>query len=330
MEGLADRIRAAAAESTFSGVVSVRDPGGPVFEHAFGLADRAHSLPCRTDTMFGIASGTKGFTAVAVRSLIEDGLLAFDTPARSVLGSDLPLIDDAVTVEHLLAHRSGIGDYVDEDVTPTPPLRVPVQQLNSVEAYLPALDGFASKFSPGERFSYSNSGYAVLAIIAQRVAGIPFSELLGARVFDPAGMSDTGFPRSDDLPGRAAVGYLEDGRTNVFELPVTGSGDGGAYSTVADMHAFWTALLAGRLLPTGAVTELTRPRSEVPREKRRYGLGFWLHETGPGVVLEGCDYGVSFRSGLDPDTGRTFTVVSNTMHGAWPLARLVEHEVFGQ
>lgn len=78
---------------------------------AFGLADRAHEIANTVDTVFAIASGTKGFTALTVMSLVQDGALSLSTTARSVLGGDLPLIDDAVTVEHLLAHRSGIGDY---------------------------------------------------------------------------------------------------------------------------------------------------------------------------------------------------------------------------
>ena len=74
------------------------------------------------DTRFGIASGTKGLTALAVVSLIEAGSLELSTTARSVLGADLPLIDDAVTIEHLLSHRSGIGDYFDEDAVDRAPI----------------------------------------------------------------------------------------------------------------------------------------------------------------------------------------------------------------
>jgi CubicO group peptidase (beta-lactamase class C family) len=322
MEGLRDAVAAVAEEGGFSGAVSVSDGSELLMEAAFGLADRAHRVPCEPSTLFAIASGTKGFTALAIMSLVADGILAVSTTARSLLGSDLPLIHDEVTVEQLLAHRSGIGDYVDED--DEQPLRVPVQELDSVAAYLPALDGDPAKFAPGERFGYCNSGFAVLAILAERAAGASFDDLLAARVFGPAGMADTGFLRSDALPGRAAIGYLEDGRTNVFALPVHGSGDGGAYSTLADLRAFWAALYAGRIVSADVVAEMTRPRSDVPKEKRRYGLGFWLHATGPAVLLEGYDHGVSFRSVHDPDTALTYTVMSNTAPGAWPIARLLE------
>jgi CubicO group peptidase (beta-lactamase class C family) len=125
--------------------------------------------------------GTKGLTALTVVSLIEDGLLELSTSARSLLGNDLPLIGDDVTVEQLLAHRSGIGDYLDEESDLDIDdylMPVPVHELATTEDYLPALDGHPSKFAPEERFSYCNGGYVVLALIAERVSGIAFNELV--------------------------------------------------------------------------------------------------------------------------------------------------------
>jgi CubicO group peptidase (beta-lactamase class C family) len=207
LEVSVDRI---AAETAFSGVVRV-DRGDEVeFVKAYGFAHRGWQIPNEVDTRFGIASGTKGLTALTVMSLVEEGLLSRRTTARSVLGDDLPLIDDAVTVEHLLAHRSGIGDYVDEDIVREPldyVSPVPVYELGSTEDYLRALDGFETKFPPDERFSYSNGGFVVLALIAERASGTSFYELLRQRVCVPAGMVDTEFLRSDELPGRTALGY---------------------------------------------------------------------------------------------------------------------------
>ena len=305
----------------FSGVVSLAGPGGIEFERAYGLADRAHGIAMTIDTQLAIASATKGFTAAVVLALIEDGLLALDTTARSVLGADLPLIAADVTVEHLLTHRSGIGDYVDEELPDEPPLRVPVGALASTPDYLPALAGFPAKFAPGARFSYCNSGYVVLALLAERVAQLPFEQLVQARVFVPAAMRDSAFLRSDRLPGRAALGYLDDGRTNVFALPVLGSGDGGAYSTVGDIRSFWTALRAGRIVGAQFVSLMSRPATIDTGQSLAYGMGLWLDRDTGGLVLEGADHGVSFRSRHDPATGRTATVVSNTSGGAWPVAR---------
>jgi len=319
-----------AARTGFAGVVRVDRGGETVFAQAYGLACRAHGIPNRVDTRFGIASGTKGLTALAVVGLIEDGILRLDTTARSVLGSDLPLIGRDVTVEHLLAHRSGIGDYVDEEAdyeVTDYVLKVPVQDLATTEQYLAVLDGYPAKFAPGERFSYCNGGYVVLALIAERVSGVPFHDLVQQRVTGPAGMPDTEFLRSDELPARAATGYLRtDGapRTNVLHLPVRGSGDGGLYSTAADFSAFWPSLFGGRIVPAGWAAEMIRPRSDVPEESMRYGLGFWLHQSASAVMLIGGDAGVSFRSVHDPETASTHTVISNTSGGAWPVTALLD------
>jgi CubicO group peptidase (beta-lactamase class C family) len=313
---------AIAAETAFSGVVQVDG-----FVKAYGLAHRGHEIPNVVDTRFALASGTKSLTACVVVSLIEEGVLELSTTARSVLGEDLPLIAGDVTVEHLLEHRSGIGDYVDEDSDLELTdylLPVPVHELATTEQYLAVLGGHETKFPAGERFAYCNGSYVVLALIAERVAGVPFHELVRLRVCEPAGMVDTAFLRSDELPARTALGYVEiDGawRSNIFHLPVRGSGDGGVYSTAADVDAFWRAFFAGRIVSADWVREMTRPRSEW--ESRQYGLGFWLQTSTGTVALEGCDAGVSFRSLHDPVGGVTCTVISNSTDGAWPMARCV-------
>jgi CubicO group peptidase (beta-lactamase class C family) len=268
-------------------------------------------------------------TALAVVSLIEEGLLDLSTPARSVLGTDLPLIRDDVTIEQLLAHRSGIGDYLDEELGQDLAdylMPVPVHELADTEQYVAVLDGHPTKFAPGERFSYCNGGYVVLALIAERAAGVPFHDLVQRRVCEPAGMADTAFLRSDELPARTALGYLVvDGalRSNVFHLPVRGTGDGGVYSTVADLGAFWGAFFAGDIVSADWVREMVRPRSDVPEESKRYGLGFWLHGSTDTVLLEGCDAGVSCRTVHDHHAGVTYSVISNTTDGAWPIARFL-------
>ncbi len=205
-------------------------------------------------------------------------------------------------------------------------MTVPVHELATTEDYLRVLDGHAPKFAAGERFSYCNGGYVVLALIAERVSGVPFPDLVSERVCAPAGMDDTAFLRSDELPARAAIGYLAvDGlRSNVLHLPVRGSGDGGIYSTVADMHALWAAFFAGRIVSDEWVKEMTRPRRTAGSDAARYGMGFWLHPTSAVVWLEGYDAGVSFRTTHDPATNVTHTVVANWSDGAWPAVRAID------
>ncbi|MEV0067059.1 serine hydrolase domain-containing protein [Amycolatopsis sp. NPDC050768] len=308
-----------ARDTGFSGVVSVSRGSEVVLARAYGLAHRGYGVPNTVDTRFAIASGTKGLTALVVVILIVEGKLALGTRVRALLGADLPLIDSSVTVEHLLAHRSGIGDYCDEDALPP----AQPQSFTSAAAYLPALEGFPQRFPPGSQFCYNNGGFAVLALVAERAAGVPFADLVASRVTARAGMAHTSFLRSDQLPGDAATGYLEDGRTNVFSLPAVGSGDGGIYSSAGDFAAFWAALHAGRIAPPEWVARMTAVVSAETstREQLRYGLGFWLPPDDTTVMLEGYDYGVSFRSVSRPSDGLVFTVVSNTSEGAWPLTR---------
>src|SRR4029079_17190213 len=144
MADLRDAIAAEAERSAFSGVVRVDRGGETLIAQAFGLADRGREVPNTVGTRFALARGAKGLTALVVMSLVEDVALALDTTARSVLGDDLPLIDGAVTVEHLLAHRSGIGDYLDEDAMTDVKaylMPVPPHTLASTEDYLTVLDG---------------------------------------------------------------------------------------------------------------------------------------------------------------------------------------------
>jgi len=224
-------------------------------------------IPNTLETRFAIASATKGATALVVVSLIVDEILALETAARSLLGRDLPLIDDAVTVGHLLAHRSGIGDYLDEDAMESIAdyvMPVPVHHLDSAEASLAVLDGHPQSFPPGERFRYNNGAFVVLALLAERAAGVPYAELVRARVTEPAGMADTSFVRSDEVPGGVAKGYLNVTglRTNVLHIP-------------------WEAMFAGRILPPEWVARITSPSGDFSAGERRYGLGFWLNPKVP-------------------------------------------------
>ena len=332
MHGLEQEVDAIAAATAFSGVVRIDRDDGIELAKAYGFADRRNQIPNTLDTQFAIASGGKALTALAVVSLIEDGTLDLRTTARSVLGDDLPLIGDDVTIEHLLSHRSGIGDYLDEDALGDITdyvLPVPVHELATTEQYLAVLGGHATKFAPDAQFSYCNAGYVVLALVAERTSGVPFHDLVRRRVCEPAGMVATAFLRSDELPGRAALGYLTSdatSRTNVFHLPVRGAGDGGIYSTVADIRSFWTAFFAGEIVSSDWVVEMVRVRSEVPRQSMRYGLGFWLHGSSNVVILEGSDAGVSFRSGHDPMRRLTHTMISNTSE-TWSIARLLGEQL---
>lgn len=316
------------ADVGFSGVVRIDVAGRPVVQRAYGLADRAFAVANTIDTRFGTASGSKTLTALTVISLVEDGVLALDTTARSLLGADLPLIDDRVTVEHLLGHRSGIGDYLDEDEMDDMNeyvLAVPVHSLVVTEDFLVVLDGHPMKSEPGARFSYCNGGYVVLALLAERAAGVPFHDLVAERVCRPAGMVDTEYLRTDELPGRVARGYLSDDglRTNVLHLPVRPTGDGGASTTAADVHRLWDALFAGRIVSAESVETMVTRRSHDAEMEMGYGLGFWIDDANDAIALIGGDAGVGFFSSCDRARDVTLTVLCNRTTGTWPTSRRI-------
>ncbi|WFR67178.1 serine hydrolase [Curtobacterium flaccumfaciens] len=123
-----------------------------------------------------------------------------------------------------------------------------------------------------------------------------------------------------------ALGYLgaSNDRTNVLHLPVRGSGDGGAASTVADLAAFWSAVFDFRIVSEETLAALLEPLHRVDDERMRYGHGFWRGWESSTVILEGYDAGVSARTWHDPESGLTGTVIANTSEGAWPVLRAIE------
>lgn len=332
MNSLSAQLDQLAQEQHFSGVVQLNQNRRVVYQQAYGLAHRSHGIPNTVHTQFGLASFTKVFTALTVLSLVAEGRLRLATPAREFLNDDLPMIHADVTVEQLLSHRSGIGDYLDEDAERTPNdsgLSVPVQQLSTTEQYVPILDGHPMKFAPGTAFSYCNSGYVVLALLIERCTGQLFPEAVYRRVSQPAGLTHTAFLRSDELPAGAATGYLSppvEQRSNVFHLPVAGSGDGGIYSTAQDVHRLWQAWLSGTIVPPTLVRDMRTPRS-IFSSGEGYGLGLWLTSEGDEVLFRGMDPGVSCVSRYIPELDVISTVMSNTAEGAWPINDLLSRLV---
>ena len=324
MSELADRLAVEVERTSFSGVVRVR--GAATIELCAGDADRANRRPNRRSTRFATASGTKGLTALTTMALVEAGQLDLDTTVRSVLGDELANIDERVTVEQLLGHRSGIGDYLDEnelDDIDAHILDRSAHEFVTPSTFLPLLAAPTTKAPPGEVFAYNNSGYMILSVIIERLTG-SFVDTVTERVLGPADMTDSGFFRSDELPHDTALGYLENGRTNVFHLPVVGGGDGGAYVTVDDLDRLWAALFDGRLVAPSMLDVMTTVRS-THDDTTAYGLGFWLSPDADHVWLEGMDAGVSMQTGFRRSTGECYAVLANTSSGAWPLARAISH-----
>ncbi|KGN29656.1 beta-lactamase [Knoellia sinensis KCTC 19936] len=323
---------AAVAKHAFTGVITIDIAGERVLERTEGFLHRPLRVPMRVDARIGIASGSKAFTALATMRLVEDGVLRLEQRARDLLGDDLPLIDDAVTIEHLLGHTSGIGDYLDEEAgweVDDFVLGRPVHELTTAEAFVPVLDGFPQRATPGEGFVYCNGDYAVLAVLLERATGETYRGLVQRLVLDPAGLAATGFPPLNALPADAAVGYVHDegDLTNTLHLPVLGTGDGGAFTTASDLHRFWIALLDGRIVTPETLALMMAPRYDWPDEGMRVGLGLFLNATAPALIVEGYDAGVSFRSTHIPASQTTVSVLGNSSEGAWPVIAVLAEAI---
>ena len=325
-----DRIEAAvdkAVQGGFTGVVRVDVANTVLHASAHGLADRAHLIPNTVETRFAAASALKGCTALTIVSLIQADKLTLDTSVRSILGDCAAFVDPGVTVEHLLSHRSGLGEYcveIDEFRDRADGHeRSEVQQctISRPDEALALIARTSARSAPGVEFRYNNAGYVLLALIAETVSGTPYVELVERHVFVPAGMSASGILSYDELEGDVAIGYLERTglRTNVHAVPNRGVGDGGLFTTAADIVRLWQALDCGRLVHPDAVKLMTTAHGRTPGGTP-YGLGFWLDATTDAVELEGYDHGISFRSVHRRSTAQTWTVASNWTDGAWPLA----------
>jgi CubicO group peptidase (beta-lactamase class C family) len=332
---LTKTLDASIEEHAFSGVISIRQQGRALYERAAGYADRSNKIANTLATRFGIASGTKFFTALAIGKLIEAQKLSFDTKLRDCIALDFPTYAPEITIRHLLTHTSGIPDYFDEekvDDFDTFSVGVPWYALKGPRDYLAVFPNEPMKFAPGERFAYSNGGYILLGVVIEELTGQRYQDFVEQAILKPIGMDQSGYFALNKLPENTALGYVEkaDGwHTNVYNLPIVGASDGGAFTTVHDIETLWQAFWGYAILPKALVEIYTQPfvQPYPEREHLYYGHGIWMRgETGRNreEYITGCDAGVSFRSIVNRVNGLQITVLSNTTDGAWPILRDID------
>ena len=317
----------------FSGVVSIRQHGRILYERAAGYADRSNRIANTCETRFGIASGTKFLTALAIGKLIAEGKLSLSTTLHDCLVLDFPQqYVPGITIQHLLTHTSGIPDFYDEDkITDFDNFFVgrPWYEMRGPRDYLAVFPDEPMKFPPGARFSYSNGGYILLGVVIEAITGIPYQHFVEQAIFQAIGMKRSGFFAFNQLPEQTALGYIEEAggwRTNIYNLPIVGASDGGAYTTADDLATLWTAFWANEILPQDLMALFAAPyvKAEAEGEATYYGHGLWLdleRAGNPEVYILGGDAGVSFRSSVQRDSDLYVTVLSNTSNGAWPVLR---------
>ena len=327
-------------DKDFRGNAYIVQNGETICSHSSGYADIANRLPNTFDTRFACASMSKTFVAVGILQFIEKGRLSFNDSLKDILDMDLGSIDPAVTVRQLLTHTSGIADYDDESTDDVYELWAdhPNYKIRKNTDLFELFKDKPMKYSPGERFDYSNSGYVLLAMIIEKITGADFDIYLKENIFDKCQMSSTGYFESDRLPDRCANGYIYDSernecRTNIFSVAAKGTGDGGAYVTVSDIVRFWKGLLECKLLTKEYVDQMFSKQSgdgDDP-EEGYYGYGVWIIDNPDGqdyVYMQGVDPGVCTISEYNPNNGMISVLLSNYADNVWARMRTIRKEMY--
>ncbi|MFN2185758.1 MAG: serine hydrolase domain-containing protein [Anaerolineae bacterium] len=306
------------AQNAFSGAVLVARDGEPIYTGAYGLANRALDIPNQIDTKFNLGSMDKMITGVAILQLVETGQLSLDAEVGDLLPDFAnEQIAQTVTVHHLLTHTSGMGDWSE-----SPRFPELHDQIRTVEDYLPLFIDTPLEFEPGDRFRYSNSGYIVLGLIIEKIAGQSYYDYVQASIFEPCGMADTAAYELDaELPD-SAMGYtkmaidgseLDEITDYRFAMPMRGGPSGGGFSTVEDLLRFRNCLLDHRLLSPES-TELLLAGKVKLNEHIQYAYGFLDRQVAGQRVVghSGGAPGVCDFLDIYLDRGYTLIILSNS------------------
>lgn len=331
---ISERIANIQNGNKFSGTVFVKDGEKVLTNVSYGYANRSDQLENEIDTRYGIASGCKLFTSIAICQLVEEGKLSFDSRLRECL--DYAFFDEEITIHHLLTHTSGIPDYFDEGIMDDFEelwIKNPMYRLRNLRDFLPLFQYKNMKSRPGDRFQYNNAGYILLGLVVEEVSGRVFTDFVEDRIFKKAGMMDSGYFAFDSLPQKVAQGYIDnpDGtwKTNIYSLPAKGGSDGGAFVTAKDMVKLWEGLLNHQLLSEVLTSQLLTAHTRV-KEDSFYGYGIWIKKKEDSVFkyhVMGYDPGVSFHSAVYPGSSVQIVVCSNQSAGAFDIIDGIEDEV---
>jgi CubicO group peptidase (beta-lactamase class C family) len=325
---LKEVIEGAANRSAFSGVVAITSGDVDDYRAAFGFRDVKSRLLNNVGTKFGIASGTKFFTALGIGRLIDEGLLSLTTTMEQIDRNFRGFIDEKATILNLLTHTSGVYDYYDEEeITDFDHffVEIPWHQLTTPSDYLPLFENKPMKFRPDERYSYSNGGFVLLGVIIEKISGRLYRDFITENVLTPAGMQDSGFFAFNDLPENTASGYLEDRvTTNIYNLPLRGGGDGGMYTTAGDLSSFWEALFSRKILSPGLTDEYLKTYWKFD-ETEGYGCGVYKKIDGSAYSIVGGDAGVGFFSRHVVKENTTISVLSNVTNGEEGIVDSILH-----
>ncbi|HTE91411.1 MAG TPA: serine hydrolase domain-containing protein [Terriglobales bacterium] len=256
------------------GAVLVIKDGRAVFARGYGVTDLRTLGKIGVHTNFRLASVSKQFTAMAVMLLVHDGRLRYDDRLTDVF-PDFPAYGRAITIRHLLNHTSGLQDYEDlmEPDNGASPEKIPQIKDAGVLALLKQQT--STKFVPGAKWEYSNSGYAVLAMVVEKVSGKAFGQFLQERIFGPLKMqSSIAYERGkNEVPHRAYGHARKEAGWQQTDQSSTSAvlGDGGIYSSLDDLAKWDDGLRHHRLLSEVEMRPAFTPGKLEPAGRRRYG-----------------------------------------------------------
>jgi CubicO group peptidase (beta-lactamase class C family) len=283
---------------------------------ARGMADLENGIPIEPNMVLRLGSITKQFTAAAILMLAEQGKLSLDDPLTKFL-PDYPEVGQAVTVEHLLTHTSGIvsytgiPNYMETEIA----RELTVDELVAVFRDLPV------EFAPGEQFAYNNSGYVLLGAIIEKVSGMSYEEFIQQKIFDPVGMTRSYYgSHSRIIPGRVS-GY--DGESGEYEnahyLSMTQPyAAGSLLSTVGDMLRWNTALFGGKVVSQASLEKMIAPYELNDGESTGYAYGIGVREVrGKHTIAHGGGiFGFSTDALYIPEEKIFVAVLSNNAGSA--------------
>lgn len=292
-----NRIPAEQIDHIFEELKSTRKPGAAVvvaqngvvvFTRGYGVADLRSFRKIDAHTNFRLASCTKQFTAMAVMLLVHDGKLRYEDLLTDVF-PDFPEYGKSITIRNLLNHTSGLLDY--EDLMAKPPAGTPLTEIQQIrDAGVLALlkQQKSTKFPPGTKWDYSNSGYAVLAMVVEKVSGQPFGAFLHNRIFAPLKMNATvAYEKGKNTVSNRAFGHTHAGGVwSEMDQSSTSAvlGDGGVYSSLDDLIKWDQALEHHTLLsedemkPAFTPVKVTDGSVQEPDgTPAAYGFGWFLN-----------------------------------------------------
>lgn len=258
MDSLFDRIE---ASDRGMGSVSIFEAGERIYHRAIGYADHKLEIEANPDTRYRIGSISKPFTATLILQLIEAGQLTLDTKLAEFF-PDLPNAE-AITIEQLLRHRSGLFNYTNAESYPGY-----MEQPITRAALLDTFAARAPIFDPDERYEYSNTNYTLLTFIAEDLTGKDFPDLLRDRIIEPLGLPATYYggpiaPTENEARSYTKLEQWELASETDMSVP---RGAGAIVATADDVNRFFTALLTGELIADSLVDQMKTMQDG-------YGLG---------------------------------------------------------